>query len=485
MPETPQPAAVENPGIVERAVRAMPDDLPWRVIDGMTDFRSKAGMPMALKLAVTPPEERTWLEGAVSTVISFTDFGDGKGARFLKRLGIPRPGSHEEGRDGDRDADRKYAFPHYFVLAANGEIPPEYLFLKAGRELSMEGMRSWGAKHGKDLKSKESSRQKTVFDMALFNTAHSPLATHKDLLRWEASMAGALSIEGWLETLFDYMKKDDNDAPATAQNSRAREVSAGPLTKLSEFIDDRFPGVTPSHVTRWSKRLAIGSIGLGMARPDKPLLATIGSIISDVGDAVDGNLARTKGVDSEDGMIEDVEADLQMQITRFAGLSEIARRRGNRVAAINYALAAMTTSLSALTRAEAESQGYIVAEGGIGTRAGRAVLGNVGLAFNRHQNVSDIVSAMIVSGNVNTVRERTDVVRKGEESEYCVGTNDDPEFKRLASRRKEAILPQAKRGLAAGMGLLAVNGVGIAQDWSAETPGSAATSETEASGVAA
>ncbi|HVX57679.1 MAG TPA: hypothetical protein VHA37_08170, partial [Candidatus Saccharimonadales bacterium] len=166
---------------------------------------------------------------------------------------------------------------------------------------------------------------------------------------------------------------------------------------------------------------------------------------------------REKGVDGEAGMLEDVEADLEQQIVTFAALSLIALRRRNKVAATNYALAAMTTPLSALMRADAEGQGYLVAEGGMGTRLGRGILGGVGMALNKNRDISDIVSAMVVAGNVNTVLERRDVVQNGQDSECCVGVNDDPTFKREAETRAETIVPYAKRGLVVGAGLLALD----------------------------
>lgn len=451
VPEAAQPTA-EPPRIVQAIADILPDDAPRQVIDGFSRIRIGSSPYFTAHLMLTDPAERTWLTGGLAALVAATDKGDGLGAQWF--------GATEEGNKLDKEADRKFVIPQHGVLALRGEIPRVHFGLKVGREIAMAGLRSWGARHGKSQQSRQTGREKTVFDMATITAAHSPLSQSEDLMRWGAATGTALSVTSFLETVFDYMKKPKpDDEPVTSRNSPVRAVSSGPLGKFVRSAHKRLPGLTASDITQWSKRTVEASALLAMINPDNPTIATIGHIVGSVGDALDGAWAREMGEDSTEGMLEDVRADLEQQIVEFAGLSVIARRRGNRVAAVNYALAAMTTPLSSLTRAEAESKGYIVAEGGMGTRLGRAVLAGAGIQFNRYRDISDIISAMAAAGNMNTVMERHDVVEKGPDSKYYVGGNDDPDFKDQAAKRHEAILPYAKLGLAVGAALLAENGL--------------------------
>ncbi|HYH36382.1 MAG TPA: CDP-alcohol phosphatidyltransferase family protein [Candidatus Saccharimonadales bacterium] len=444
MSEIPEP-----PKLVQTVIDRLPDGAPRRIVNGLSWLRVGASPPLTAHLLFTQPEERSPLMGAVTAAVASTDKGDGIGADWI--------GPTERGNKLDKLADRSFVIPQYGALALKGEIPRIHFGLKVARETVMYGLRRWGAPRGKSQMSRPVNRQKTADDMLTLVTAHSPFARHEDLLRWEASMSTALSLTGFFETVVDYAKKDEPEVPLdTARNSKAREVSAGPLSKLAKLIDKKAPGITPSGITRWSKRGVNLSAGLALLNPDKPALATTLFTGFSLGDTVDGALAREKGEDGADGMVEDVKADLEQQIVTLAVLSVIAKRRGNKVAAVNYAIAAMATPLSALTRAQAEGQGYIVAEGGIGTRAGRGILSGMGIAFNKRRDASDIISAALASNTVNTVLERKDVVQKGIDSDHCKGVNDGPGFIEEAKIRERAIRPYAERGLAVGAALLAL-----------------------------
>jgi phosphatidylglycerophosphate synthase len=445
------PPTAEPPRLVKAIADRLPDDAPRMLIDGMSKVRIETSPAFAAHLLLTDPEDRTWVAGGLAALVAATDMGDGKGSEWF--------GSTEEGNKLDKQADRSFVIPQHGILAVKGEIPRVHFALKLGREAAMSQLRNWGAKHGKSQQSRQTGREKTFLDMGTVVAAHSPLSQSEDLMRWGASMGTALSLTSFLETAFDYMKKDrPDDEPVTPRNSPVRAVTAGRLSKFVSAAQERFPGVRASHITQWSKRLVIGSAVWAMVRPDKPGLATVGHTIGSVGDALDGAWAREAGEDGLDGMLEDVGADLQQQVLEFAALSVIARKRGNKVAAANYALAAMTTPLSALTRAEAESKGYIVPEGGMGTRVVRAIMAGAGIQFNKHRDVSDIISAAVAAGNINTALERHDVVEKGADSKHCLGVNEDPEVMEHAAKRRDTILPYAKLGLALGSLLLAESG---------------------------
>jgi hypothetical protein len=180
--------------------------------------------------------------------------------------------------------------------------------------------------------------------------------------------------------------------------------------------------------------------------------------VGNIFDAVDGSHARITDDESPEGEKDDVQADLEEQIETLANLSLIAHRRGNTVAATNFALATMLTGLSAYYRADAESRGLIVAEGVVGGRVGTGIFTGVAMGLNKHRDTSDIVSGMIVAAKVNTIEERRDVVKHGQDSDYCVGVNNDPEFMERARKRHEAIEPSVKLGLIIGATLLGASG---------------------------
>lgn len=441
------PSPIKTPDIILDVIDQLPEDLPRQIVDGLPKLRILAGPRLAEHLSSTPTADRTWAGGFTAGMIGATDFIDGIWAR--------RIGTTDYGRELDREGDRSFVMPQQKALKNSGEVPAAHYGLKVAREYAMQGLRAWGEHNGKDLTSLQVNRQKTTFEMGTLAAAHSPLAQNEDLIRWGAAVGTALSLTGLFETAFNYMKEDPDKEVDTARNSTAREVSASPLGKLAGLIDEKAPGVTPSHITKWGKRLVEGSAALAVARPDSPALATTIYTLGSLADTVDGALARKKGEDGVDGMVEDVQADLEQQIATFAALSIIARKRGNKVAAANYALATMTTSLSALTRADAESRGLIVAEGGLGTRVGRGILGGVGMGLNKHRDISDIISATIASGTINTVLQRRDAAKNGPDSQYAVGANHDHEFMQAAEVRKDAIVPYALAGLVVGSSLLA------------------------------
>lgn len=446
------PATAAPPNMIRTAISHIPEDMRRLAADTMSDRRADVGPDQADKLENTAPEDRTWVDGLVALGWGATDFLDG-----LLTEDLP---PSAEGREKDRRGDRDFVMPQQEVLSANGEVPEIHHRLKVGRESAMKGLRYWGAQNGKSLKSLQVNRFKTVAEMGTLAAAQSPLSQKEELIRWGASIGTGASLTGLFETAFQYMQKDDADpeeSEPTARNSAAREMSAGPRDRIASFIDRRFPGITPSHITRAGELMVESSALMAAVSPDHPALPTAMYTVGSLFDTLDGALARLKGLDGTDGMIEDVQADLRQQIVTLGALSVIAMRRGNRVAAANYAAAAMTMPLSALTRAQAESKGLIVAEGGMGTRVGRGIMGGVGMGFNRHQDASDIVSSTLAVSIINTVHERQHVIAHGEDSPYCVGVSSDQELMDDAKLRQQAILPYAAAGIALGAVLLAGN----------------------------
>lgn len=232
----------------------------------MSDMRADIGEDLAERLAHTPPDERTWGEGLESALRSSTDYWDGL---FTEDL----PPS-EEGREKDRRGDRDYVMPQQRQLAQNGEVPGIHYKLKVGREGAMKAVRWWGEQNGKNLKSLQTGRAKTVAEMTGLAVAHSPLSQNEDLMRWSASLGTGLSLNSLAETVFQYIGDDGDKEVTTARNSTARQVSAGPLDRLAGLVDEKAPGLTPSHVTKIGKTMVEGASALLVVNPDRAAVST-------------------------------------------------------------------------------------------------------------------------------------------------------------------------------------------------------------------
>lgn len=425
------------------------EELPRTITDGLPKIRSWAGPIIAEYLDETPPEERHALDGLMVAALGGTDKLDG----FLARL----IGPTEYGQKLDKEADVNFIVPGQAALANNGEVPRIHYALKGFREHSIAIGRKWAASQGLSTKSSAGGQRKTFFEMKHLAEAASPLAQNSDLMRWGAAAGTGFSMDDLLDTLFRYRREyrlkqqtEDDKTVATARNSEARRLTASPIERVAGLVHRYAPGLKPTHITKAGKLMVEAADLLALASPDRATLATVIYTAGSLLDTLDGAYARLIGEDSLEGMKDDVKADLEQQIFTFATLSLIARRCGNKVASANYAIATMTTALSAFYRAEAESMGFIVGEGGMGTRVGRGIMAGIGMKFNKHQDASDIVSAMIAAGNFNTIQERRQVVAKGLKSPYCLGVNHEEDFKLQAKERRQAILPYAVAGLAIG-----------------------------------
>lgn len=291
--------------------------------------------------------------------------------------------------------------------------------------------------------------------------AGSPLSQDPDRIRHGASIGTALSLTSAFDYLVSYtgigQKTPEEDV--TTRNSAARRAASSPIDKLVTVIDEKMPFITPDHLTEAGKALVLGAAVLAVKRPDKPALPTAMYTIGSLLDTLDGALARKKGANEDgsttvDGMLKDVRSDKIQEIITFGALSMIARRRGNNVAADNYAAAAMSAVLPALSRAHAESNGFIVAEGGIGTRVGRGILGGVGMGFNKHRDTSDILSAVVATNNIITTDGRRQVAKRGEAASNYKGVNTSGKFMHEARIKRKALMPLAAAGLVVGVALL-------------------------------
>lgn len=414
--------------------------------------RIAAGPMVAGYLEETPPEERTLLAAGTIAAVSATDKFDGLWAR--------RIGPTAFGGWLDQMADKAFIIPGQLALKNNGELPAVHPYLKIARDVAVSGLRMWAANKGRDVSAGSLGKRKTAAEMLTQTVAGSPLARNPDHIRAGASIATALSLTSFADYLFGYLGGGSKPRrEVTTRNSTARRATASPVDKLVTAIDEKLPFITPDHLTEAGKALVLGAAVRAVKRPDKPALPTAMYTIGSLLDTLDGALARKKaGADGLDttteGMLKDVRSDKIQEIITFGALSMIARKRGNNVAADNYAAAAASAVLPALARAHAESSGFIVAEGGIGTRVGRGILGGVGMAFNRHQNVSDILGAVVATNNAVTTHGRYRVSKLGPAASDYMGVDTSGKFMHEASIKRKALVPLAAAGLAAGAVLL-------------------------------
>jgi phosphatidylglycerophosphate synthase len=230
-------------------------------------------------------------------------------------------------------------------------------------------------------------------------------------------------------------------------------------------MDNKFPNITPDHLTLAGESLVETSLLATLIRPKWGVAMAIGPYtFGGLIDGLDGNLARLKGLNNLEGMIKDVRADKRQEILTAMANSLLASKISNNVAAAQYAVASMTASLPALFRAAAESKGYIVNEDASGSRVIRGIEGGIGIGLNRRLGIGDTISALMVTGNIITAAQRADVVNHGESSSNCRGTNNSVEFRNEAAARRDALLPIAIGGMAVGTGLLFKIGVGLAKE---------------------
>lgn len=279
-----------------------------------------------------------------------------------------------------------------------------------------------------------------------------------------ASFETALTLIRTAEETQKYFKDknaqaQDSGATDSARNGSTRKMFAAPVGKLVGLIDERFPGITPNHLTTAGEALVEASLIASVIKPRWGAAMSLGPYaVGSLIDGLDGNLARRKGQGGTlEGMLKDVRADKRQEIATAAANSLLAKKSGNTVAANQYAIAAMTATLPALMRATAESQGFLVNEDATGSRVTRGIEGGIGLGMSNSKKTAETLSALMVTGNLITAGQRAHVVVHGEESPYCAGNNFDPDFQQHGEARSEALFPIALAGVAIGSGLLINN----------------------------
>ncbi len=424
------------------------DKVPTTLSAGRLAF----GVMQAVELLQTLPEERTWGDAGETAGAAVTDKIDGAWTR--------RFGSTKHGPLIDRLADMTFSIAGEAALAINGEISPIHPILSIGREATVQAMRWSAAKNGQPTISVgDRGRQKTSLKMTMLTAARSPIAQHSDLIESMASFGSALSLISGSEYGQQWFAgrrgANDRQDTSSARNGAVRRATASPNERVVRWIDKKFPGITPDHLTLLGEGLVEASIIAAYFKPKWGVALAIGPYtLGGIIDGWDGNLARLKGLSGMKGMLKDVRADKRQEIATAVANSLLASKHDNSVAASQYAVAAMTATLPAYFRASAEAKGYTVSEDASGSRIMRGIEGGIGIGLNGNDGISNTVSALMVTGNIVTSAQRADVAMRGSDSPHCRGTNNDRKFRAEAAARRDALLPIALAGMAIGSGLL-------------------------------
>jgi phosphatidylglycerophosphate synthase len=415
--------------------------------------RMAFGVYQAVDLHRTPPEERTRTDAIETAGAAVTDKLDG----FLTEL----YGSTKHGPTIDRLADVIFSVGGEVSLALNGEISPIHPLSSIGREVTVNTMRRSAVAHGRPaIEVSDRGRQKTTMKMAMMTMARSPLSRREGIVESMASFGSALSIMSGVEYgLQGYKSTKDKprsrDLASSARNGSIRQATDSPNARIVRFIHEKAPRVMPDHLTKLGEGLVEVSVIATLIKPEWGVaIAAIPYTFGGIIDGWDGNLARLLRLNSLAGMLKDVQADKRQEIFTAAGNSLLASRRGNTVAASQYAIAAATATLPALLRATAESRGHIVSEDASGSRVIRGIEGGIGLGLNKHAGIGNTVSALMVAGNLITAAQRADVALRGSASPHYRGANNKPKFRAEARARRNTLLPVSIGGIAVGAVLL-------------------------------
>ncbi|MEK7625793.1 MAG: CDP-alcohol phosphatidyltransferase family protein [Patescibacteria group bacterium] len=433
--------------------REILDSFPERsfernMADSLTLARLVSTPFLTAHLLLKEPGERRWPVAGLALLAEATDERDG-------HYGRKAPFSKFSARF-DQFTDKAFVYGQEGALTKNGELSPTHIGVKFVRDLVVESSRYYADKKGIDVSAGKLGKYKTTAEMTALVLAHSPLADNPDNIRRPASYGTALNILSGIDYLTEYLKDDKpKEKTESARNSKFREVFGNPIQKIVEQLDEKVPGLTPDHITMLGAGMVITAGCMLMRKPDKVMGPTLLYSMGSLMDALDGALARHQaeknGVETtQEGMLKDLWADKIQEVFSLISASITERQNGNDVAADNYAIGAGTVCLTALFRALAESRGYVVPENGNGTRVIRGIEAGIGFFMSKNQDISDVTSATIASGNLITAFERAMVFCMGESSSNCIGANDDPKFKEDGKKKAKSLVVLAAGGLVAG-----------------------------------
>ncbi len=171
--------------------------------NALTIFRAASGPFIADWLRRTPPQERTWANGAIVTGIALTDNADGKLGRIS---GPSRLGSWM-----DNLSDKVAITPGLRAQADRGEISPIHWKLKIIRDIAVTAVRAYADHRGRDVGAQKFGKIKTNVEFAQIIAASSPLAKRRGVLEILATSASALSVASGASLIRNLLTTDRDD----------------------------------------------------------------------------------------------------------------------------------------------------------------------------------------------------------------------------------------------------------------------------------
>lgn len=217
------------------------------------------------------------------------------------------------------------------------------------------------------------------------------------------------------------------------RNSRLRNLSKEPATKVVAFLNKVFPWLTPNEITILGTA-GVGALSLYVTRlekegriDNKTAVKIISSYLALSGtDFLDGSLARYlaetgQGThDSSVGQLVDSLSDRVQEAFSAWMAMYLAAHRGDKIWLITATLSAFTNPLSSLVRAYAEKHGIVVPETGkgiemLGNRVGRVAASTT--RFLPESEVGPTSAQALIDGltsvaTLKTTASRIKAVRK-------------------------------------------------------------------------
>jgi hypothetical protein len=246
------------------------------------------------------------------------------------------------------------------------------------------------------------------------------------------------------------------------RNSWLRKAASGLTGGVTRWIDSKFPGITPNHLTILGTTTALGGAALA-AFCEHRLIGGALFLTGAAMDGFDGSLARIKdsrGARSDEQKEAGVVFDVMNDRCQEIGASILRMVRdfisGSYFGAAAESLNLITNVQPSVNRARAELAGIVVQETGnnplefAGSRPGRVLLGTAALV---RPDISPYLMATVALGSYLNARSRRKALK---DNDNIIATNNDPDEVDIISRKLKSLnkLNTASKALGA-TGLMA------------------------------
>lgn len=222
-------------------------------------------------------------------------------------------------------------------------------------------------------------------------------------------------------------------------NSPLRESAKGLTDEIALYIHDKFPSITPNHITIARAAAALG-VSVVLAKTENPKVKFAGALgytLFELADALDGSLALIKAEENGEetkinGNLIDALSDKVVESGACFLVAERSIRNGDKIGAVLNILAGVSAPLPSVFRARAEKHNLVVKESSYGTRPIRSTLTGLDLTFGGNRVTSQILGAILTGTNSFTAIRRMGAVRNPDSKEVLGELNNDK--KQLESR---------------------------------------------------